>query len=86
MNNEKYPFVYPGAQAPRNVASFCSFIVWKAPSRAYGVIIGYDISFFLPGRNESVVVKKERDEFFHIVKEGDLIGGQESTLVKVIAG
>ena len=81
--NGNYPFV--GAQAPRNVTSLCCVIVWKAPSRAYGVIIGYDISFFLPGRNESVVVKKERDEFFHIVKEGDLMGGQENTLVMVTA-
>ena len=77
--------MYLGVQAPQNVASFCSVIVWKAPSRAYGVIIGYDISFFLPGRNESVVVEKEKDEFFHIVKEGDLIGGQaENILIMVI--
>ena len=63
-----------GAQAPRNVSLFCcSVIVWKAPSRAYGVITGYHISFSLPGRNESVlVVKKNRDEFFHAVKEQDL--------------
>ena len=62
-----------GAEPPRNVISFCSVIVWKAPSRAYGVITGYHISFSLPGRNESVlVVRKNRDEFFHAVKEENL--------------
>ena len=67
-------FFLLGAQAPRNVSLFCcSVIVWKVPSRAYGVITGYHISFSLPGRNESVlVVKKNSDEFFHAVKEQDL--------------
>ena len=42
------------------------------------MITGYHISFFLPGRNESVLVRKNRDEFFHAVKEegGDAQGQQ----------
>ena len=56
---------------------------WKAPSKAYGAITGYDVSFFLPGKNESVVVRKERDEIFHIVEDGDLESVQGNTHVKV---
>ena len=65
-----------------NVTSFCSVIVWKAPSRAYGVITGYHISFSLPGENESMlVVRKNRDELFHAVKEEDLKSGNAKFMV-----
>ena len=72
------------AEAPRSVGSFRCVVYWKAPSRVYGVITGYEVSFFLPGReNESVVVRKESDEIFHIVKDGDLESVQGDTRVKV---
>ena len=59
-------------------------VYWKAPSRAYGYITGYEVSFFLPGKgNETVVVRKESDEIFHIVKDGDLESVQGDAHVKV---
>ena len=60
-------------QAPRTVTSFCDVIVWQAPSRAYGVVTGYDVRFFnLGSADEGNVISKERDELFHMVKESDL--------------
>ena len=57
-------------------------IVWKAPPIAYGVITGYQVSFSLPG-NTDVIVSKERDEFFHVVKREDLPTGEGNVTVQV---
>jgi hypothetical protein len=66
------------------VMSFCSVIVWQAPSRAYGVISGYDLMLFNPGNaSESSVINKERDELFHIVKESDLAGSRALANIQV---
>ena len=51
--------------------------MWQAPSRAYGVITGYDIMFAdtVSTSNSSVVqnlVLKDRDQLFHVVRESDL--------------
>ena len=49
------------------------------------MITGYHISFSLPGRNESVVVvKKNRDEFFHAVQEEDLKSRNALLMVNLI--
>ena len=70
-------------QAPRSVTSFCTVIVWKAPSRAYGFITGYDI--FFSNSNTQVIVRKNRDEFFHAVQERELPtnGPEEEIVVQV---
>ena len=70
-------------QAPRSVTSFCTVIVWKAPSRAYGLITGYDV--FFSNSNTQVIVRKNRDELFHAVQERELptIGPEEEIVVQV---
>ena len=46
------------------------------------MITGYHISFSLPGKNESVlVVRKNRDELFHAVKEDNLKSGDAKFIV-----
>ena len=79
-------------QAPRSVTSFCCVVVWQAPSRAYGVITGYDVRLFNSlaedglTDSEGVVILKNRDEFFHAVVEEDFpvgSGDSEETLVQV---
>ena len=72
-----------GAQPPRSVTSLCSVIVWKAPTRTYGVITGYEVSFSLSGRDNGVVVSKNRDELFHIVRASELPRGEGDILVMV---
>ena len=72
-----------GAQPPRSVTSFCSGIAWKAPARAYGVITGYEVSFSLAGRDNSVIVSKNRDELFHVVRARNLPHGEGNILVMV---
>ena len=74
---------HTGAQPPRSVTSFCSVIVWKAPTRAYGVITGYEVSFSLPGGDNGVIVSKNRDELFHAVKASNLPRGEGDILIKV---
>ena len=72
------------SEAPRRVSSFCSVIVWQAPSRAYGVIIEYQVSFFRQDAdNSSIIVNKRRNELFHIVNEMDLPKGQGDILIMV---
>ena len=58
-------------------------IVWKAPTRAYGVITGYEVSFSLPGGDNEVIVSKNRDELFHAVKASNLPRGEGDILIKV---
>ena len=65
------------------MTSLCSVIVWKAPTRAYGVITGYEVSFFFPGRDNGVIVSKDRDELFHIVRARDLPHGEGDILITV---
>ena len=72
-----------GAQPPRSVTSFCSVIVWKTPTRAYGVITGYDVSFSLSGGDNGIVVSKDRDELFHAVRASELPRGEGDILVTV---
>ena len=68
-------------QAPRNVTSFCSVIVWRTPFRAYGVITGYDVMFFNPEvSGERIVILKSRDEFFHRV---DMPNQRNGTAIQV---
>jgi len=61
--------------------------VWQAPARAYGVIIGYDIMFFKADKKGSIskqiVVEKNRNQFFHQVKESDLPNGDSDTQIQV---
>ena len=54
--------------------------MWKAPTRVYGVITGYDVSF---GEGNGVIVSKERDELFHVVRASELPPRQGDILVKV---
>ena len=70
------------SQPPRSVTSFCSVIVWKAPTRTYGVITGYEVSF--SHSDNSVIVSKDRDELFHVVRARELPRGEGDILVKVI--
>ena len=49
------------------------------------MITGYEVCFFLSGKNESVIVEKKRDEFFHIVNNREL-SVQGDTHVKVVHG
>ena len=72
-----------GAQPPSSVTSFCSVIVWKPPTQAYGVITGYDVSFSPPGEDNGVIVSKNRNELFHVVRASELPPRQGDILVKV---
>lgn len=64
--------------------SFCSVIVWQAPSRVYGVITGYDVMFLKSGSGGGdVMVSKNRDELFHRVTEENVLNGEGETLVQV---
>ena len=59
-------------------------IVWKAPSRAYGVIVGYDVMFLNSGNGEDgTVITKDRDELFHRVEQRNLPNEGGSVLVQV---
>ena len=76
-------------QAPRSVSSFCEVIVWQAPSRAYGAITGYDVMFAdtVSTSNSSVVqnlVVKNRDQFFHVVRESNLPRPGGAPMIQVV--
>ena len=66
-------------QAPRSVTSFCAVIVWQAPFRAYGPIVGYDV-MFVDGE-DSIIITKDRDELFHTVQQRDLPNGGGGNVV-----
>ena len=68
-------------QAPRSVASFCAVIVWQAPFRAYGPIVGYDV-MFVDGE-DTIMITKDRDELFHTVQRGNLPNGGGNVVVQV---
>ena len=67
------------------MSSFCAVIVWQAPSRAYGVIVGYDVRFLNSGNDEEdgTMITKDRDELFHRVEQRNLPNGRGSVLVQV---
>ena len=63
--------------------------MWRAPSRAYGVITGYDVMFAdtVSTSNSSVVQKlvlKDRDQFFHVVRESDLPRQGGAPMIQVV--
>ena len=58
-----------GSAPPSFVLGLCSNVVWKAPRRTYGRIIGYDIRFVRD--NQTLTFTKAKDEFFHLVKPKD---------------
>ena len=68
-------------QAPRSVTSFCTNVVWQAPFRAYGPIVGYDV-MFVDGE-DSIMITKDRDELFHTVQQRDLPNGGGNVAVQV---
>ena len=63
------------------MTSFCSVIVWQAPFRAYGAIVGYDVMFM--NDENSIMIMKDRDELFHGVQQGNLPNGGENVVVQV---
>ena len=73
--------MFADPQAPRSVTSFCSVIVWQAPSRAYGAIVGYDV-MFIKGE-DSIMIMKDRDELFHGVLQENLPDGGQNVVVQV---
>ena len=63
--------------------------MWQAPSRAYGAITGYDVTFAdtVSTSNSSVVqnlVLKDRDQFFHVVRESDLPRPGGAPMIQVL--
>ena len=73
--------LFADPQAPRSVTSFCSVVVWQAPFRAYGPIVGYDVMFM--NGEDSIMIMKDRDELFHGVLQGNLPDGGENVVVQV---
>ena len=57
--------------------------MWQAPSRAYGVITEYQVSFFRQDVNDSVIVSKRGYELFHLVNAMDLPSGEGDILIMV---
>ena len=47
------------------------------------MITGYEVYLSLLYGNNSVIVSKDRDEFFHVVREKELPRGEEDILVMV---
>ena len=63
--------------------------MWQAPSRVYGAITGYDVMFAdtVSTSNSSVVqnlVLKDRDQFFHVVRESDLPRPGGAPMIQVV--
>ena len=73
--------IFTDPQAPRSVTSFCAVVVWRAPFRAYGPIVGYDV-MFVDGE-DSIMIMKDRDELFHTVQQGNLPNGGGNMVVQV---
>ncbi len=57
--------------------------MWQAPSRAYGVITEYQVSFSRQDGNDSVIVSKRGYELFHLVNAMDLPRGEGDILIMV---
>ena len=77
----KHHRLFSDPEAPRSVTSFSTVIVWQAPSRAYGPIVGYDIMFM--NGEDSIMIMKDRDELFHGVQQGNLPNGGGNVVVQV---
>ena len=75
-----------GASAPSLVLGLCTNVVWTAPTRTYGRIIGYDMNFVLPGSqtDEDVIISKERRELFHVIGDEIAPSNEMSMLVQVL--
>ena len=71
-----------GAEAPIGVLVLgnCSLVVWRAPRRAFGAIIGYEVKFFIPNTSQN---KEDRDVFFHLVMDSDTLPGPGDVYVQV---
>jgi hypothetical protein len=80
-----YLLIDPNAPRSVLVLGDCLAVVWRPPRRAYGTIIGYDVHFFIVDTPLSRIVRKERDEFHHLISEGDMLSGsgQECLSVQV---
>ena len=63
------------------MTSFCTVVVWQAPFRAYGAIVGYDVMFV--DSEASITIMKDRDELFHGVQPGNLPNRDGNVVVQV---
>ena len=79
-----YTYHSTGANAPSLVLGQCTNIVWTAPTRTYGRIIGYDVNFVLPGSEEDVMISKGSRELFHVIGDEIAPSNEMSTLVQVL--
>ena len=75
-----------GANAPSLVLGLCTNVVWTAPTRTYGRIIGYDMNFVLPGSDEDVLISKGSRELFHVIGDEIAPSNEMSMLVQVLYG
>ena len=79
-----YTFHSIGANAPSLVLGQCTIVVWTAPTRTYGRIIGYDVNFVLLGSDEDVTITKGSRELFHVIGDEIPPGNEMSILVQVL--
>ena len=63
------------------MTSYCAGVVWQAPFRAYGPIVGYDVMF--ADGEDTTIITKDRDELFHTVQQGNLPNGGENVMIQV---
>ena len=79
-----YTYHSTGANAPSLVLGQCTIVVWTAPTRTYGRIIGYDVNFVLLGSEEDVMISKGSRELFHVIGDEIASSNELSTLVQVL--
>jgi len=68
------------------VSAVCGMVAWQLPPNVdCELVIGFDVHFSFIESNETVVVCKKRDEFFHTLQDSDIpmVGHVFTALVKV---
>ena len=61
-----------GPNAPALVRGLCTVVVWTAPTRTYGRVIGYNINFVVPPGSNNVTISKGCREMFHVIEEDEV--------------
>ncbi len=65
------------------VVGFCTVVVWTAPTRSYGRIIGYDVMFVDTQSGSVLMVSKGARELFYAIEGTAGLVTTDNTFVQV---
>lgn len=76
--------VFAGPSPPIDVQALCNIVIWGAPLNPNGKVTEFEVEFFIPDADVTIVRHVPKDRTFYIVEEEDKLSDIINILIRVI--